>query len=594
MLARTIYGGSVDDVVITPVTIGTTQVAGLPASQNFEVWNYANTEQLTDIQDGSGVALPSGIVVSSSAGVIPQFKAPDDYTGPIRLKHVTSGLSWVMQPSDGTSGGGGSSLPNTLVVASADSGILDADWVCDGTADDVQLQAAVTATALGGTVQLTSGTFNLADVVDVWGADDADVEGEIYIRGAGPSNTTLVVGSGVASAFNLSKAVRVHISDLGIEVGGSSSGIVATYSATPAALYRSAWFSSFERLQVKGPWDGSHSGWAIDLGNVFRARMANMEVGGTGNGIRLLNQTSEFNSGDMTIDRCFVEVVGTNAVAYSCDSAAGNLNQVTWITCHSIANPANTGTVAWKFTGTTGSTSHIRLINCNVEQFATTVSADANANDLEIDLVHVTLRNGSTLFNSAGSNSVFRCGLAYIEPSATVSILTDSNGYDAKPSVYDRINIYADTGATANATPGNTAVLQRIVLDGDSATYASTLRRPPARPAPTRAITLSDAATIATDASLGNLFDCTIAGNRTLGAPTNPLDGQTVVWRLTASGGARTPTLASGAGGFVVATGSPAVTVAAIASGSTAEIAATYSSANSRWRVSRYSIFAAS
>ncbi|WP_203834014.1 hypothetical protein [Actinoplanes campanulatus] len=149
MLARTIYGGSVDDVVITPVTIGTTQVAGLPASQNFEVWNYANTEQLTDIQDGSGVALPSGIVVSSSAGVIPQFKAPDDYTGPIRLKHVTSGLSWVMQPSDGTSGGGGSSLPNTLVVASADSGILDADWVCDGTADDVQLQAAVTATALG-------------------------------------------------------------------------------------------------------------------------------------------------------------------------------------------------------------------------------------------------------------------------------------------------------------------------------------------------------------------------------------------------------------------------------------------------------------
>jgi hypothetical protein len=45
-------------------------------------------------------------------------------------------------------------------------------------------------------------------------------------------------------------------------------------------------------------------------------------------------------------------------------------------------------------------------------------------------------------------------------------------------------------------------------------------------------VTLTDAATIATDASLGNLFRVTLGGNRTLGNPTNPTDGQRVVWEI--------------------------------------------------------------
>ena len=43
-----------------------------------------------------------------------------------------------------------------------------------------------------------------------------------------------------------------------------------------------------------------------------------------------------------------------------------------------------------------------------------------------------------------------------------------------------------------------------------------------------KAVTLTDAATIAIDASLGSVFKVTLAGNRTLGAPTNSTDGQTI------------------------------------------------------------------
>lgn len=45
-------------------------------------------------------------------------------------------------------------------------------------------------------------------------------------------------------------------------------------------------------------------------------------------------------------------------------------------------------------------------------------------------------------------------------------------------------------------------------------------------------VVLTDAPTIATDASLGNLFRVTLGGNRTLGNPTNPIDGQKVIWEL--------------------------------------------------------------
>lgn len=56
-------------------------------------------------------------------------------------------------------------------------------------------------------------------------------------------------------------------------------------------------------------------------------------------------------------------------------------------------------------------------------------------------------------------------------------------------------------------------------------------------------VALTDAATIATDASLGNHFRVTLGGNRTLGNPTNPVDGQRCIWEFLQDGtGTRTIT----------------------------------------------------
>ena len=49
-------------------------------------------------------------------------------------------------------------------------------------------------------------------------------------------------------------------------------------------------------------------------------------------------------------------------------------------------------------------------------------------------------------------------------------------------------------------------------------------------------VSLTDAATIAVDASLGNDFRVTIGGSRTMGNPANPADGQQIIFQITQGG----------------------------------------------------------
>lgn len=54
---------------------------------------------------------------------------------------------------------------------------------------------------------------------------------------------------------------------------------------------------------------------------------------------------------------------------------------------------------------------------------------------------------------------------------------------------------------------------------------------------------LTDGATISVDAAKGSTFDVTLAGNRTIAAPSNAKDGQTITFRLKQDGtGSRTIT----------------------------------------------------
>jgi hypothetical protein len=98
----------------------------------------------------------------------------------------------------------------------------------------------------------------------------------------------------------------------------------------------------------------------------------------------------------------------------------------------------------------------------------------------------------------------------------------------------------------------------------------------------TAVIALTDAATIAVNASLGNTFTVTLGGNRTLGTPSNPTSGQKIIVRVTQDGtGGRTLSYSSGWNLGADFTGLGLSTTA----GATDYIGAIYNGITSKWDV---------
>ena len=99
--------------------------------------------------------------------------------------------------------------PVTFLVAANDAGATskkNADFVCDGTADEVQIQAAIDALpTLGGIVQLSEGTFNFAAAVTI-----TDQSG-IWVRGSGVTTTTLFLSNSANSRmFSINNTVDIN------------------------------------------------------------------------------------------------------------------------------------------------------------------------------------------------------------------------------------------------------------------------------------------------------------------------------------------------------------------------------------------------
>ena len=146
-------------------------------------------------------------------------------------------------------------------------------------------------------------------------------------------------------------------------------------------------------------------------------------------------------------------------------------------------------------------------------------------------------------------------------------------------------------GATASGSPASgTFAVGDYVIDQTGAIWICTVAGTPgtwvapAGPAifsSMTAVTLTDGATIAVNAALGNLFRVTLAGNRTLGAPSNPTDGQTIHFEIKQDAtGSRTLAYAS-AYEFSTTLGSPTLTTTA---GDVDLLAFRYNSTATKWR----------
>jgi hypothetical protein len=109
--------------------------------------------------------------------------------------------------------------------------------------------------------------------------------------------------------------------------------------------------------------------------------------------------------------------------------------------------------------------------------------------------------------------------------------------------VLSRRKIFKGAAGVAAAGAG-AAVLTAKASPAQAATEATTVEPGAVAPA---VVALTDAATIVVDASQGNDFRVTVAGDRTMGSPANPTDGQKITFQVTqGTGGSFTLSWGSG------------------------------------------------
>lgn len=257
-----------------------------------------------------------------------------------------------------------------------------------------------------------------------------------------------------------------------------------------------------------------------------------------------------------------------------------------------MAIPAGTYGGAWRDTGGNGAGSAVtgpRLVTEITTPIGSPVGCSLSAGAVTVSRAGVWSFQGTTQYG--GSNTAIRAiyfvrgtaptgrprygllGTTAADSMATSATFTLAAG----DTVSFCTDLWSGTNLTTWVDQGCTVV----------ATWLGNPQLPATGTPPPVVVQLPDAATITTDASTGNLFRATLAGNRLLAPPTNPVDGQRIVWELTASGGPRTPSLATGAGGFAFGSDTPAIT--AIASDKTDILGALYNATVNRWRIVAYS-----
>jgi hypothetical protein len=149
-----------------------------------------------------------------------------------RMAHIESGLDAAADVADnafalassGGGGGGGTAAPFAVQVASNDATTAQkaaADYVCDGTADEVQINSALTdAAALNsrggpvgaeqrGTVELSGGEFNIANSILMWSG--TRLKGQGILTRLLANSLTASTGSGTDPAVIKKATADEHL-----------------------------------------------------------------------------------------------------------------------------------------------------------------------------------------------------------------------------------------------------------------------------------------------------------------------------------------------------------------------------------------------
>lgn len=377
---------------------------------------------------------------------------------------------------------------DTIFVASStasadEKALATPTYTCDGTADNVQIQAALDAVkaAGGGRVVLSAGLFNIATPVAVIGSGDTLSRNRVAIQGSGLGVTQLRTFAGTSSSFHLTSFAMVDISDMTFFCYGGSNGIT---SAAPATNTWAFWRSTFKNLYFEGTSDGLATGWAMNLEGPFRSVFENIDAAGMVNGINLYNASSTFFAGNCVFRRVFVLTNGSNGYGFRLGAATGTiLNAIQFDVCEGYAGggTGNTG-VHLGYGG--GQVNHTRWNTTNFENYDTVLRIENGIGNIidgdYWDTRHGAAANATTLiqFDSAArGNKVTSITGHYTNQAMRLAV--NNAGDVSMPNIVENVYLVVDSAGAVTSTNalGGTLITRNINAAGAGAANASTVAK---------------------------------------------------------------------------------------------------------------------
>lgn len=400
-------------------------------------------------------------------------------TNIVTVAGPTTSTTRVLNPGSASTGKG---IAGGRYVAASNASSTQkarADYVCDGTADDVQIQAAINAVKAegGGIVQLSGGNFNLAATLTITGNTDEDNADTLTLLGTGAQATTLTMAANV-NGIELTNWAMANVWDLGIVVSGSGSCIHST--AVLSGNEVSFWHSSFRNLRLNGGFTPTNTGWGMDLAMPWRSVFENIEIEGTRNGMRLSNQGTVQNAGDCTFTRMFIEIVGTGGTAIHVSSPSNNMNQNNFSMVEIGAN--GSGCTGILIDGTSGGASQ-RFLGLNAEQFQTTINV-AHGESNVFDCNYITCDTGDPagkmfVCGTDSYNNSFSAKWVNVAGSGALKVIEDANTTSNCPNTFGGIRLEVNTGASVTYSKTNSTVLRDITAFNDGGTIQAGLLQYP-------------------------------------------------------------------------------------------------------------------
>lgn len=354
-----------------------------------------------------------------------------------------------------------------------------ADYTCDGTADEVQINLALDAIrATGGTVRLSSGNFAIAASINMLGnVAEADDNPFMALLGAGSEATILTGGSNI-NVISTGQRAKYEIAYFTAVASGSGDCISQT-----AGTERGNWQSWIHDVYLQGNFV-NHTGWGIDMQSPFRMRFTNIEMNGVANGCNLVAHTDAFNPGNLTVDRMFIDLwndaSNASAIGFQLkvnSTTSTNVMNLVSVNRLDIAGGTNlTSSIGISIVGASasyGDSRHHSFTNLNIEDIKTCIKHVRGRDITYRDINYTRPLSGGTIIDldSTSHNNTFENLYAVAQgASQTFNLIVDANGSSNLPNALRRVDGFQPATVTINATLATNTILEFIDLSGGSPT----------------------------------------------------------------------------------------------------------------------------